>query len=122
MPLNQLWLFFLRPKIHENGDRVKVRHYQVCQPHNASYDLNISQYHGVQNVTGNYTIGKVVDFPKDGLDVNSDMTQHAYTAFMWVLCDQLVGKFAWYAEPNTTTNGSSSASLVRGASQFGIID
>ena len=120
-PLNQLWLSFMRPKIDENGARVKERHYQVCQPHNASYNLNISQYHGVQNVTGNYTVGDVVPFPKDSLHAVSEMTQHAYTAFMWVLCDQLVGKFAWYVESNTTTD-SSSASPLRRASQFGIID
>ncbi|KAJ4324137.1 hypothetical protein N0V94_001493 [Neodidymelliopsis sp. IMI 364377] len=122
-PTNQLWMSFKRPRINESGNRVKDRHYQVCQPYNASYNLNITQYHGVQTVSGNYTIGDTVPFPTDGLDKDSNMTQHAYTAFMWVLCDQLVGKFAWYAEPNTTTTHSESAApVVRGASQFGVID
>ncbi|KAH6622199.1 hypothetical protein C7974DRAFT_377797 [Boeremia exigua] len=115
-PLNQLWLTFLRPRIDHSGARVKDRHYQVCQPHNASYNLEVSQYHGVQNVTGNYTTGETVPFPTDGLDITSNMTQHAYTAFMWVLCDQLVGKLAWYVESNAST------SPTRGASQFGIIE
>ncbi|KAL1608789.1 hypothetical protein SLS59_001980 [Nothophoma quercina] len=121
-PLNQLWLTFMRPRINENGTRVKERHYQICRPYNASYNLNVSQYHGVQNVTGNYTVGNVVTFPVDGLNAISDMPQHAYTAFMWVLSDQLVGKMAWYAEPNATVTNSSETSSIRGASQFGVID
>jgi hypothetical protein len=121
-PLNQFWLSFMRPRIDEKGNRVKDRHYQICRPHNASYDLSITQYHGVQNVTGNYTVGDIVSFPADGLNIVSDMPQHAYTAFMWVLCDQLVGKLAWYAGSNITVASTPSASPVREASQFGIID
>ena len=121
-PLNQLWLTFMRPRLNENGTRVKERHYQICRPYNASYNLNVSQYHGVQNVTGNYTVGNVVTFPVDGLNAISDMPQHAYTAFMWVLSDQLVGKMAWYAEPNATVTNSSETSSIHDASQFGVID
>lgn len=119
-PLNELWMTFMRPRINGQGERVKDRHSQVCRPHQASYNLHISQRHGVQNVTGNYTIGGTVPYPVDRLDVDSDMTQHAYSAFMWVLCDQLVGKMAWYAESNASASDTSLP--VRGASQFGIIE
>lgn len=114
-PINQLWMTFLRPTFDENGDRVKFRHYQICQPHNASYTLNISQNHGVQDVSGNYSVGEVIPFPNDGPDTISNMVQHAYTAFMWVICDQLVGKFAWYNETNPSTT-------PQAAAQFGVID
>lgn len=119
-PLNELWLTFMRPKINQLGERVKERHFQVCLPHNASYDLQISQYHGVQNVTANYTVGDTIPYPVDGLKSPSNLTQHAYSAFMWVLCDQLVGKMAWYAEPNATASNTTLS--VRGASQFGVIE
>lgn len=119
-PLNELWLTFMRPKINNLGERIKERHFQVCLPHNASYDLQISQYHGVQNVTANYTIGDAISYPVDVLDYPSNLTQHAYSAFMWVLCDQLVGKMAWYAEPNVTASNTTLS--VQGASQFGAIE
>jgi hypothetical protein len=117
IPLNELWMTFLRPEISQNGSRIKPRHYQTCQPYNASYQLNVSQYHGVQEVKGNYAIGDVVPFPEDHADTHSNMTRHAFSAFMWVLCDQLVGKLAWVVDSNGT-----SPSNPRSAHQFGVID
>lgn len=119
-PLNELWLTFMRPKINDSGERIKERHFQVCLPYDASYDIRISQYHGVQNVTANYTIGDAIPYPADALGYPSNLTQHAYSAFMWVLCDQLVGKMAWYAEPNETASHTTPS--VQGASQFGVIE
>jgi hypothetical protein len=115
-PMNELWMTFMRSKIDDNGNRVKPRHYQICRPHNASYDLYISQYHGVQTISGNYTINEAVPFPNDGPEMTSDMVQHAYTAFMWTICDQLVGKFAWF------TSKSSENTTWQAAAQFGVID
>lgn len=116
-PKNELWMTFLRPTIDELGERVKIRQYQVCRLHDAFYNLNVSQYHGFQKVEKSYTTGDVISFPNDGPNDVSNMTQHAYTAFMWVMCDQLVGKFAWYNEtnPNNTT-------ALQAAAQFGVID
>jgi hypothetical protein len=79
-PLNELWMTFLRPEIHSSGERIKLRHYQICKPYNASYNLNISQYHGVQTVSKNYTIHEAIPFPVDNPNKTSDMTQHAYSA------------------------------------------
>jgi hypothetical protein len=122
-PMNELWMTFLRPTFDANGDRIKLRHYQICKPHNASYNLNISQYHGIQTVSGNYTSGEAIPFPVDRSDADSNMTQHAYTAFMWAFSDQLVGKFAWFnqtTKPNATTRTTMLTSQT--AEQFGVID
>ncbi len=73
-------------------------------------------------MTGNYTVGDTVPFPIDGLETVSNMTQHAYSAFMWVLCDQLVGKLVWYVKSNSSTGSVSAVPPIRGASQFGIIE
>jgi hypothetical protein len=115
-PMNELWMTFLRPTFDTNGDRIKARHYQICRPHNASYDLSISQYHGVQAVSGNYSISEAITFPNDGPNDISNMTQHTYTAFMWAFSDQLVGKFAWFNQTTTNTTGPQTAA------QFGVID
>jgi hypothetical protein len=114
-PMNELWMTFLRPMINEQGERVKPRHYQICRPHNASYSLEISQYHGLQNVSGKYEVGDVISFPDEGPEEISNLTQHAYTAFMWVVCDQLVGKLAWF-------NDTSVLDDQQAAAQFGVID
>jgi hypothetical protein len=114
-PMNELWMTFLRPTFDINGTRVKLRHYQICKPHNASYSLHISQYHGIQTVSGNYTSNDdPTPFPVDKPDDTSNMTQHAYTAFMWAFSDQLVGKFAWFAQTLNAPNTS--------AAQFSVID
>lgn len=108
---NELWMTFLRPTIIYNGSRVKQRYYQVCRLCNASYDLSVGRDHGFQNITGSYTINEEVPFPHDKLGVASNMAQHSYAAFMWVIVDQLVGKFAWGQESKDSNS-----------SQFAIID
>jgi len=119
---NELWITFLRPTINETGARVKNRHYQVCRLHNATYSLKVSHDHGYQNFTGSYTVNELVPFPYDSPTSISNMAQHAYSAFMWVLCDQLVGKLSWYVDLALNNTNSSSPSLSKhGASQFGAI-
>jgi hypothetical protein len=114
-PINELWMTFLRPTFDGQGKRIKPRQYQICRPHSASYSLEISQHHGLQEVSGSYEVGDAISFPNDDPEKPSNMTQHAYTAFMWVICDQLVGKFAWYNKTDT-------ASDEQVADQFGVID
>jgi hypothetical protein len=110
----------MRPKINKLGERVKERRFEVCLPHNASYDLQISHHHGVQTVTTNYSVGDGIPSPVDDLNSPSDLTQHAYSVYMWVLCHQLVGKMAWYAEPNAIT--SNTTVFARGTNRFGVIE
>ncbi|CAO2649464.1 Nn.00g068490.m01.CDS01 [Neocucurbitaria sp. VM-36] len=113
--INQLWMTFLRPTFDDQGNRIKLRHYQLCEPHNASYNLTISQYHGFQNISGTYSVGEAIPFPNDGPNDVSNMTQHAYTAFMWVISDLVMGKLAWYNETSPTPS-------QQAAAQFGVID
>jgi hypothetical protein len=94
-----------------NGTEVNERHYQVCRLCNATYDLSVEKDHGFQNITGSYVINETVHFPQDKAGDISDMAQHAYAAFMWVIVDQLVGRFAWGQKSNESDS-----------SQFGIID
>jgi hypothetical protein len=114
-PMNELWMTFLRATINDEGERVKLRHYQICRPHNASYSLEVSQYHGLQNVSGNYEVGETISFPDEKPNEISNMTQHAYTAFMWVVCDGLIGKLAWL-------NDTSVSDDQQAAAQYGVID
>ncbi|KAF2471142.1 uncharacterized protein BDR25DRAFT_223485 [Lindgomyces ingoldianus] len=109
---NQLWMTFLR---------FKQRHYQVCQLHNATYHLNITRDHGYQNISGSYDVHEKVAYPNDKPGDISNMAEHAYTAFMWVLSDQLVGKFSWYENSSSNQSTTSPANLST-ASQFGLID
>lgn len=116
---NELWMTFLRPILDASGVRAKERHYQVCSLYNATYDLRIERDHGFQNITGSYTANELVAYPHDNSSSVSNMAQHAYSAFMWVLSDQLVGKFSWYV--NTAVNSSSTTSDPSFAPQYGIL-
>lgn len=115
---NELWMTFLRPVI-QSGERVIRRHFQVCTLHNATYDLRIDRDHGIQSVSKSYTINEQVHYPHDNASSVSNMAQHAYTAVMWALCDQLVGKFSWYN--NTVWDKNSSLATPSGAAQFGVL-
>jgi hypothetical protein len=113
--MNELGMTFLRPEIDGQGKRVKSRHYQICCPHNASYSLEISQYHGLQNVLGKYEVSHIMSFPNEQPNEISNMTQRAYAAPVWVVCDQLVGKLAWL-------NDTSIEDEQQAAAQFSAID
>lgn len=114
--LNQLWMTFFRPtsEIKPNGLHVKERHYQICTLHNASYHVTMSLDHGFQNVSGSYDRLEEIPFPQDRQNEVSNMAQHAYAAFMVVICDQLVGKFSWFENANHSDPNE--------VSQFGVID
>ncbi|KAI9767275.1 MAG: hypothetical protein M1839_004541 [Geoglossum umbratile] len=105
---NELWMTFLRYAIDSDGNHTREQHYQVCQLYNASYNIELEWDRGFQNVTGSYEILEKVYFPTDRPDAVSDMTQHSYSAFFWVLADQLVGTFSWFTGLNQ--------------SEFGVID
>ncbi|KAJ4301769.1 hypothetical protein N0V90_003863 [Kalmusia sp. IMI 367209] len=115
---NELWMTFLRPIIR-SGARETQRKFQVCSLHNATYHLRIERDHGIQNITKSYIINEQIPYPRDNTSSISNMAQHAYTAVMWALCDQLVGKFSWYN--NTAFDSNSSLSTPSGAAQFGVL-
>jgi hypothetical protein len=95
---NQLWITFLRYAIDSSGHRIQERHFQSCQLHNATFDLELTWNGGVQIINGSYSVLEEVHFPNYKSDAVSDMSQHAYSAFFWVLTDQLVGAFSWFVD------------------------
>jgi hypothetical protein len=112
---NQLWMTFYRyVNDPSGGDRRAKRHFQVCQLCNASYELNLEWNQGFQNATGSYTVLGEVSFPDDKPGKPSNMSQHAYSAFIWALTDQLVGSLGWFQSSNQTMPGI--------PPQFGVID
>ncbi|KAH0563094.1 hypothetical protein GP486_002336 [Trichoglossum hirsutum] len=111
---NQLWITFLRYIIDSTGNRTQERRYQVCQLYNATYDLNFKWERNFQSVTGSYRLLKEVDFPDDKPDLVSDMSRHAYSAFMWAITDQLVGTFGWFVGSNQSD--------IHQPPEFGLID
>ncbi|KAJ4352382.1 uncharacterized protein N0V89_007730 [Didymosphaeria variabile] len=115
---NELWMTFLRPVI-KSGTRVTERRFQVCTLHNATYNLRIERDRGLQNISKSYTVNEQVHYPRDNSTSVSNMAQHAYTAVMWALCDQLIGKFSWYN--NTAWDRNTSLSTPSGAAQFGVL-
>ncbi|KAF1960480.1 hypothetical protein CC80DRAFT_466327 [Byssothecium circinans] len=117
---NELWMTFLRPSIDASGSRIKQRHFMVCSLYNTTYHMHVEHSHGIQNITGSYTTIGLVPYPNDNPSSISNMAQHAYSAFMTALCDQLVGKFSWYV--NTAFNRSSPLSIPSGAPQFGALE
>ncbi|KUI55607.1 hypothetical protein VP1G_02892 [Cytospora mali] len=110
---NELWMTFQRYVVNDDTERIRERRHQVCRLHNATYDLILSWDRGFQNVTSSHTVGEEVFSPHDKMGDVSNYAQHAYSAFMWTLTDQLVGSFAWYID--------SEPSPYRPA-QFGKID
>jgi hypothetical protein len=111
---NQLWITFLRYASDPDGHRIQRRHFQLCQLHNATFDLELAWAGGVQKINGSYRVLEEVHFPNHKADKISDMSQHAYSAFLWVLTDQLVGAFSWFVDQDR-----SKPSLFP---EFGVID
>lgn len=111
---NQLWMAVLRYAIDTGGNRIQERHYQVCQLYNATYNLRLEWDRGTQNVQGSYKVLEEVNFPNDRSDAAADMSQHAYSAFLWALTDQLVGAFSWFVEEDQSKPYLSP--------EFGVID
>lgn len=95
---NELWMYFERYDEDGGDDFDRSPQYQVCRLHNASYDVSLSWDNGFQKVNSSYEVGEEVFFPHDKLGDISNYAQHAYSAFLWTLTDQLVGLFGWYVE------------------------
>jgi hypothetical protein len=113
---NELWMTFSRYVLNGTGTRVRQRVQQVCKLYNATYDLRLEWHYRFQTVTGNYEVHEEVPFPNDANRNASDLTRHAYSAFFWVLTDQVVGSLSWYEEPNPEQLAAYRAA------QFGVID
>ncbi|KAK3315414.1 hypothetical protein B0H66DRAFT_593988 [Apodospora peruviana] len=109
---NQIWMVFERYNF--SGPSCDTyKYYQTCQLWNSTYDLTLSWDHGFQNISGHTTPLHEVAYPNDQPGDVSNMAQHAYSAFMWALSDQVVGSFGWFTEPDPKNS-----SLTK---QFGLI-
>ncbi|KAF7554093.1 hypothetical protein G7Z17_g3162 [Cylindrodendrum hubeiense] len=113
---NELWMTFQRYIFNSTGHRSRARMWQVCRLHNATYDLRLEWDRGIQKVHGSYEVNEEVGFPSDNPGDISDMANHAYAAFMWVLTDQLVGSLGWYKK-----HGSGADTEPETLAQFGAI-
>lgn len=108
---NTLWMTYNRTV--PGGIGVETI-YKVCNLHNSTISLNMTWDKGAQNITGSYTIGEQIHSPHDKIGDVSNLAQHAYSAWMWTLTDQLVGSFAWYNETQPRSSW--------GPAQFGVIN
>lgn len=95
---NELWMVFERYNTSSDRcDHNKI--FQVCTLWNATYHLDLTWDGDFQNVTGTREWMEEVPYPPtDEPGTVTEMTQHAYSAFFWVLADQLVGSFGWLRE------------------------
>lgn len=101
--LNEVWQVFQRYNYLSGNQCDHYTQYQVCRLWNASYDLTLSWNHGIQNISGSREYLHEVAFPEDKPGDVSNMAQHAASAFLWALGEQIVGSFGWF---NDTRNGS----------------
>src|SRR2546423_2296525 len=95
---NQLWMAFERYLNPTDEACDHEKYYQVCKLWNATYDLNFSWENGFQNITGSCHLLHEVEYPNDKPGDISNMAQHAYSAFMWALGDQVLGSFGWFQD------------------------
>ncbi|KAK3317358.1 hypothetical protein B0T19DRAFT_434807 [Cercophora scortea] len=93
---NELWMVFQR-YIDTTKSACDYReYYQVCKLWNATYTLDFAWDNGFQNITGSRALMHEVAYPNDTPPTVSDMAQHAYSAYFWVLANQAVGSFGWF--------------------------
>jgi hypothetical protein len=103
---NQLWMTFRRYAFNSAGQKVIEPAHLVCQLYNASYNISLQFEEGNQTITTNsLSILNMVDYPQANLSAPSDLVQHAYSAYMWALTEQLVGSMGFYNDtsPNSLT-------------------
>ncbi|KAK4110187.1 hypothetical protein N656DRAFT_782248 [Canariomyces notabilis] len=101
---NEVWMAFERYGNSTGGSCDHDKYFQVCDLWNATYDLSLAWENGFQNITGSRELLHRVEYPADEPGQVSNMAQHAFSAFFWVISDQVVGSFGWFQE--TTANDS----------------
>jgi hypothetical protein len=106
---NELWMVFQRYLDLTKSTCDFKQYYQVCKLWNATYHLNLEWENGFQNITGTRQFLHEVDYPNDSPPDVSNMAQHAYSAFFWVLADQAIGSFGWF---NDTTVANKSFGMI----------
>jgi hypothetical protein len=116
---NEIWMTFLRYVDKSNGTTCDyTRYHQVCELFNSTYHLDLSWDNGVQRISGTQDPLHQVEFPNDNRTSISNMSQHAYSAFMSVLASQLVGSFGWFQD---TANRSIEFGIIAAPLQHNVL-
>jgi hypothetical protein len=103
---NELWIAF---STYSNGSSCWNPanwglQYMVCRLVGFSYTVDFKFENGVQTITGsNHTLGKV-RYPQVNGSMTSNLTQFAYSAYMWAFSNQIIGSMGLYSEK--LANGS----------------
>ncbi len=100
---NQLWLRFDRYIVGSDSSLVLRPHHLQCQLYNTSYDVHFSFVEGVQSLMLKNDLKPLnsIDYPSGSAESDEAEMNMAYTAFMWVLADQLTGSIAFYSNIST---------------------
>lgn len=92
---NELWITFMRTDSYEAVNTTARRRYSICRLWNTTYDINLKFEDGLQIVTRNNDLQagshNRIPYPSDSQSTPSNGVQRAYSAFMWVITDELVG-------------------------------
>ena len=106
---NQLWIRFPRYDNRSSGGLISRPHFLQCELYNTSYEVGFSFVQGAQSLKVNDLKPlNAVPYPDRPSDTDNAQMQMAYTAFMWVLSDQLTGSIGFYKNVTTTAVDSSS--------------
>jgi len=105
--MNQLWMAYSK---YGNGSNCQnpsniTWEYTVCSLWNVSYAVNFTFENGIQNITAvDQQLLEEVDYPTVNASSPSNLTQLAYSAYMWAFTDQIIGFMEIYEE--ILSNGS----------------
>ena len=106
------------------GNRSTVVHHSVCRLFNASYDVNFVFEAGNQTIQRNADLDVLneIQYPVDDPFTPTNYAAHSYTAFMWVLTDQLVGSMGFWIDNTTHRKFSSISTPIEHNSLLGSVD
>jgi len=88
---NQLWMAYSQ---YGNGSSCQnpaniTRKHTLCSLWNVSYTINFTFENGIQNITAvDYQLLGEVEYPTANASVPSNLTQLAYSAYMWAFTNQ----------------------------------
>jgi hypothetical protein len=127
--MNQLWMAYSIYGIGSNCQNPSniTRKYTVCSLWNVSYAVNFTFENGIQNITAvDYQLLNEVEYPTVNASAPSNLTQFAYSAYMWAFTDQIIGFMEIYTEILTNgsagTNNSQIQTLIQTTALLGSSD
>lgn len=121
---NQLWTSYHRYIWDPFGVRSTNVQHTVCRLFNASYHVNFDFRAGSQTISKNedFRIYNEVEYPEDSPYTPTNHAAHSYSAFMWVLTDQLVGSMGFWIDNTTNRKFSSISTPIEQNSLLGSVD